>query len=213
MFCDDWKSRAVIADEHFTQFMNVAENYARAQVGVVGKWDAVVPDFCQGINIDELFVERPALQSNAQKAFEQAQSRLAAFPLVFSQGDFNPHNLFAKGVIDFDAGFMAPFGYDLTTAILHTYAFAPGADTEYPRGYEFTPEQEEMYFKIVDEISVAAGYPKISDFKEDFLIGRLIWSAVRMDAAPRLQAWRYERLEKIFVMYLNNEAFVELYKK
>jgi len=103
--------------------MDIVSRYATSQASIIGKPLVSAPDFWQGTHIDMLFDELPHLQEITTNAFYKSQKRLSIFPTVFSQGDFNPHNLFPKGVIDFDMGFMAPFGYDLVTAILHTYAF------------------------------------------------------------------------------------------
>jgi hypothetical protein len=44
--------------------------------------------------------------------------------------------------------------------------------------------------------------PKISDYRDDFLMARLIWSAVGISDIPQLQAWRYEKLNRIIEAYL-----------
>jgi hypothetical protein len=146
------------------------------------------------------------------RVIQKVTTRLSVFPLVFSQGDFNPHNLFPKGVIDFDMGFQAPFGYDLLTAIYHTYAFPQVQLNRYQRGYTFTENQILQFTDMVDSFALRGGFPKITDFTADFLIARFIWSAVRMHDVPDLQKWRYDKLHALFDVYLNGGNFMEVYK-
>jgi hypothetical protein len=115
-------------------------------------------------------------------------------------------------VIDFDMGFNAPYGYDLITAIYHTYSFPPEGIAEYSRWYVFSESQEKRYLAEIDSIARAGGLPNISEFAQDFLIGRLIWAVVRMHAYPQLQRWRYSSFEKIIDAYLNDVNYLSLYK-
>lgn len=109
-------------------------------------------------------------------------------------------------------GFLAPVGYDAITAIYHTYSFPEKGIAEYTRGYVFTVEQERRYLESIDAIFARAGLPKASEYADDFFLGRVIWAVVRMDDCPRLQKWRYEKLEKMLSMYMNSGAVLAIHK-
>jgi hypothetical protein len=211
-FCLDFKENSEISEENFEHFIAVVHRYAIAQANIVNKGRIGTLDFLSWIQIEELIKEAPGLTEITKEAIAKSAKRLSAFPLVFSQWDLNPHNILEKGVIDFDMGFEAPYWYDLVTAIYHTYTFPPKGIAEYSRWYVFSGNQERVYLEMIDNVSNQAWFPKISDLIPDFLIGRLVWSVVRMHDCPLLQKWRYEKFEAIIKQYLNDEDGMILYK-
>jgi Phosphotransferase enzyme family len=211
IFSADCSVDGQISANNFEIFKSLISQYANVQFKISGISVAESPDFATGVHIDILFYESPHLREITLAAFSQAQKRLAPFPLVFSQGDCNPHNLFPGGIIDFDMGFVAPFGYDLLTALYHTYAFPNQGIAEYSRGYLFSEDQYTACLVMLDQISVDSALPRISEYIQDFLIGRIIWSVVNMQDTPRLQKWRFNKYETIVNLYLKGWDFMSIY--
>ncbi|MBP8017138.1 hypothetical protein KAZ01_03970, partial [Candidatus Gracilibacteria bacterium] len=177
-FCKDFNEKNVLSKKEFDKFMNITKDFTKTQIGTIGKAQISTIDFFHGIQLDTLFNEKPNLKKEVTTAFEKIKNRLIHFPEVFTQGDFNPHNFFSKGIIDFDSSFSAPIGYDQITAIFHTYSFPNQGIAEISRGYVFSEEQEKYYLDSINEIFINEGLPKLSNFIDDFLFVRLVWSVV-----------------------------------
>jgi len=118
---------------------------------------------------------------------------------VLTQGDFNPHNLFPEGVIDFEETYYGPAGYDLVTNIFSNTYFPETTGYEWIRLYSLTPEQKDIYYKRLDRIYTEAGLPAISDFCEHFEFLRAVWLTMRNHKTPKLQQWRYELFKKSYL--------------
>ncbi|MDO8482811.1 MAG: hypothetical protein Q7S86_03265 [bacterium] len=195
LFRDDMEMYGFISPELFESFLLVSEKFARAQFGsAVSTTEGL--SLIDIIRPSDLADELPEVGEQLLKRFEEAVSVLKVFPSVLTQGDFNPHNLFPQGVIDFEKIYYAPCGYDLVTNICHINQFPESHEYEYYRGYFFSKDQEDSYYKRFDAIYVEAGLPKLSDYKGYFEYCRAIWSAARNHRAPKLQQWRYELFKK-----------------
>ena len=126
-------------------------------------------------------------------------------PTVITHGDFNPYNLLEKGIIDFGNNFEGIAGYDTVSNIFQTYFFPNDIGFESQRRYEFTSGQVDRYLDSMNIIFIEYGLPRVSIFLSEFILSRAVWSAVRMQQAPRLQAWRYQNLETLLNGYLAGE--------
>lgn len=135
IFSEDYEKTGVVSEKHFTNLLLVTEKFAEAQIKSATK-EYFLQDFYLGVNINYIIEELPYLKKNILEAFEKAVKKLSVFPFVITHGDFNPHNLFTKGVIDFMETFYAP----------------AGKDYELVRRYEFSPEQIKQYLAFVDNI-------------------------------------------------------------
>lgn len=195
LFRDDMEKYGSISPELFEDFLEVSEKFARAQLrSAVSATEGL--SLVDIVRPRDLAEELPEVGERLLKRFEEAVSVLTVFPSVLTQGDFNPHNLFPRGVIDFEKIYYAPYGYDLVTNICHINQFPESHDYEYYRGYSFSKEQESLYYERFDVIYVEAGLPKLSDHKEHFEYCRAIWSTARNHQMPKLQKWRYELFKK-----------------
>lgn len=204
IFWEDCKRLGFISDDNFKKLLLLTEKFARAQIKTA-KNNHGYESFYHGVHVDYLIDELPYLQEKIIVAFEKVKERLSDLPTVLTHGDFNAYNLFEKGVIDFGNSFEAPAGYDLIGNIFHTYLFPKGRDFESTRRYDFSLEQVNEYFALLDNIFLENNFPKISDFKNEFIFCRTIWSAVRMQRYPKIQEWRYKKFEKILESYLSNK--------
>lgn len=201
VFWEDAKKNGIVTDENFQKLLVLVEKFVRAQLKTAEKVGAF-ESFYLGLHVDYILEELPYLQEKILAGFEKLKERVSIFPAVMTHGDFNPYNLFEAGVIDFGNSFVAPAGYDIVTNAYHSFLFPKDGEFEVMRRYEFSDEQLKAYFSLVDQIYIENDLPKVSDFVEDFIFARTIWSAVRMQRWPKIQSWRHEKLEKILERYL-----------
>jgi Phosphotransferase enzyme family len=137
------------------------------------------------------------------------ENRIQSLPSVLTHGDFNPFNILEGGVIDWERGSYTPLGYDLTSNITQTFFFPLGGDFEYTASYRYSHEQIAEYWKRLDAICTEAGLAPISDYRNDFIFCRCVWSVVRMDRWPKIQAWRNELHKKLLAAYLQGDDLSE----
>jgi len=199
LFEEDIVKQGAVSAERFDAFTDVVERYLLAQSRAV-----IVPDpvgFANGIHLEIIREELPQYRFSLPDKFDRILQKLVTFPYVLSHGDFNPANLFPAGVIDLEDSFPAPFGFDAVSAISTNEWFPTSSEYEFYSHYRFSDAQKTHYLAMCDRVSQAAGYPCISAHYDDFAFCRAVWSAVRMHAWPRLQAWRYEKFVKTFLFY------------
>jgi len=209
LFWEDWKHSGAISNAHFESFLVVSERFALAQLKTSSR-NEFVQSFYLGIHVDVIQEELPEIQSEVLSAFDKLNQRTSVFPNVLTHGDFNPYNLFARGIIDFGDTYQAPAGYDVINNIYHTYNFPSPGDFESTRRYTFTQEQIVKYFASMDQIYTSANLPGLSHFQDDFVFAKTIWSVVRMERWPKVQRWRYERFKQILHRYLRDELILPM---
>ncbi len=78
------------------------------------------------------------------------------------------------------------------------------------RRYQFTPEQISQYFASMDSIYTQTGLPKVTDFTEDFIWAKSVWSTTRMQRYPKLQQWRYDKFKRMTGEYLNDKSLIKM---
>ena len=187
-----------ISDETFARFLEITKRYAEAQIATTTN-EKNIPEFAEGIHLGVMCDELPGLADALQARFKQATDRLADFPFAFTHGDFNPHNLYPNGVIDFEDSFQGPIGYDIVTNLFHPENFAVGSEYEYVSGYQFTEDQKQLYRDTFDSLYVEHNLPAISKVWEDLAFCRALWSASNMQAWPHLQRFRYDLIKSRFL--------------
>ncbi|MES2087993.1 MAG: aminoglycoside phosphotransferase family protein [Patescibacteria group bacterium] len=199
LFKHDFDKDGVISPELFERFISVSEKFARAQLRSATV-DMTDVSFTKLVGPDDLKDELPEFSQRISERYQQALTGLKVFPQVLTQGDFNPHNIFPKGVIDFEETYYGPAGYDLVTNIFSNEYFPSVTGYEYIRLSSFTDEQKALYYKRLDAIYIAAGLPKISDYLQHFEFLRAIWLVKRNHRMPKLQQWRYELFKKNYLL-------------
>ncbi len=199
----DYQKTSTVSDENFQKLLSISSRFATPQLKTVNQKISPV-DFYTGVHMDYIQIELPHLKDKVLSAFAKATKKLSALPIVFTHGDFNAYNLFETGVIDFGNSFQSPAGYDLVCAIFHTYSFPRRGDYENTRRSEFTKEQMELYFAQMDRIFQENKLPKLTNFINDFIFARSIWSTCRMHDDPKLQSWRYAKFAKLLDCYLSD---------
>ena len=198
LFQDDMKKFGMISPELFEKFLGVTEVFARAQLRSAIS-DKSTDSFSGLIGPKDLVKELPKFEEKILRRFDDAILELKVFPLVLTQGDFNPHNLFPIGVIDFEETYYGPFGYDLVTNIFSNNYFPETPGYEYIRLSSFTDEQKNLYYTCLDKICIQAGLPRVSAYREHFEFLRAIWLAKENHKLPKLQQWRYELFRKNYL--------------
>lgn len=192
LFKEDWAKRGTVSDEHFEQFIATTETYTKAQLT-----DGVRPDaentLAHGVHLEIVSEELPEHAARIRERFAKALERMVVMPLVITHGDYNPQNVFAKGVIDLEDVFVAPAGYDQISGIT-TIDFFPDGDYEYVARYRFSELQKQRYLDRIDSVFVSLGSPSVSGIFEDLSFLRALWTAARMHKWPKIQKWRYDLL-------------------
>lgn len=197
LFEESILATGVISDGLFDQFLSIVRRYLLAQSSArtVADRDA----FAAGIRLDLIVKELPQYAYSLPDRLDRILKKLAAYPYVLSHGDFNAANIFPTGVIDLEDSFPAPFGFDAVSAISTLDWLPDSMEYEYYARYRFSAEQRTAYFAMCDEVAREAGYPPPSLHAEDFGFCRAIWSCVRMDQWPKLQAWRFDKFIKTYL--------------
>lgn len=185
-----------VSDSSFDGFAAVSLECAEAALRSAGT-PLNLPSFRTGLRVDELQRELPDLAAGIGEAFEAAASRLAVFPVGIVHGDLKPFNLFPSGVIDFEDAFVGPTPFDAATVTDYLDWFPEDDSYEYYRKFRFSPEQVAGYFGRLDALYAGRELPPPSAFREDMTFLKGLWLTVGMERAPKLQAWRRDRLRRL----------------
>lgn len=197
-FAEETETTGAISEESFSQFLNITDQFARAQLRTQTP-ERDFEGFADGIHLDILCRELPEHAEKIQARFKEMQERTAHLPFVISHGDFNPHNLYAGGAIDLEDSYHAPFGHDLIGGIVSIDYFPDSQEFEYFAKYRFSEEQKKQYLRLLDGICEEHALPKLSDFQEDFEFTRATWLLVRMHKWPKIQKFRYDKFIEKFL--------------
>jgi hypothetical protein len=93
--------------------------------------------------------------------------------------------MYENGIIDLEDSFYGPLGYDVISA-LRTIEWSPEMKSfEFYAHYRFSEEQKKAYLKA---------FRAIAPHAEDLAFCRAVWLSSGMQAWPRIQQWRFEKL-------------------
>lgn len=209
IFSHNCNEHAIVSELDFKKLLTVTSAFTNAQLKTVReqKFDSVA--FKEFIKLDILQEELPLLASRTNDAYLKASKNISSLPTVLTHGDFNPYNIFETGVIDWERGSFAPLGYDLVTTVTQSFFFPLHADSEFNAGYRFSKEQIERYWSAMDSLCSKAHIASISSFANDFIFCRAVWSVVRMERWPKIQALRYTQYEALLKAYLNDKNLTD----
>ncbi len=210
VFKSDILKNGNVQDPDFGELLDLVTKYATAQLKSASLQTFDKESFEKLIHYDLILEEKPELREKTMEAMRRIEERIIKLSMVLSHGDFNPHNILAGGVIDWERGRLAPAGYDLATCVSQIFFFPFDGDFEYTGGYRYSKEQVRNYWKEMDAMYAGAHFPKISGYANDFIFCRSIWSATRMDDLPKLQKWRYDQYEKLLDAYLKGDDLTEV---
>lgn len=179
-----------ISNDSFNKFISITQQLMVAQFATAQKFPAR-DTFSKNIQLETLCTELPQYADTIRTLFGACMQRLSVFPGVLTHGDFNPHNTFPQGIIDFTDSFQGFFGYDLLGAIVHNDYFPQGAPYEYFQEYAFSDVQKNTYLNCVDNFFVSHGLPQVSLFIKDIEFCKAVWLLVGIHKWPKLQQHRY----------------------
>lgn len=191
---NDLREHGKIQPKTFDAFLHIIARYLGAQKNDSAgekNWESVF----LATHFDVLLEELPEKESTIMAVWEKIKIDLIDVPFVLCHGDFNAANIFPDGVIDFETAFEGPWGYDLVSAALTFFWFPQSGDFEFLARYTFTKEEIMKILKLT---------PEIISFIDALFVLRSVWAVVRMENTPKIQAWRYEKFEKIMEDYLKD---------
>jgi hypothetical protein len=202
IFHSETKEKGEISQETFENFLRVIKQCTEAQskhASLPSEED--VEGYFKTWFFDDVADEVPHLRESFQAAKSKAVQILESFPAVLSHNDFNAYNILPGGIIDFAYGQKMPLGYDWTSLMMHPGFFPNEEGFESRRKYEFSEEQKEVLRTVFSDALEEKGF-KYEDILPTLLLGRMVWSAAHMGKAPKLQEWRFEKLEAMLKDYL-----------
>ncbi len=209
VFAEEYKEQGYVSEENFNKMLAVVSDFARAQYQTAST-ESSFDEFYRGIKCGDLLKEKPELAEKADEVFEKIEERLRVFPRVLTHGDLNPHNVFPKGVIDFANSYEAPFGFDIVSNLFTTYFFPESPTFEFQRRSQFSEEQRQRYMSYFDKLFKEWNLPKLSEYLSEFIIARGVWACVWMAEWPKIQTWRYGKIEKMMDAYLRDEDVTKI---
>lgn len=161
----------------------------------------------------EMEAELPDFRDKTRAAWEKAKTRVEHLPICLTHGDFTAHNILEHGVIDFGDHFEGPLGHDMMNVITTPFWFPKDTSFELFGTYDFTEEQIDRFFAACGTSHTPFGTFELRDVFDDLFILKALWWAVRNQANPMLQEWRYERFRDIVSRYLSGESLYEYWRK
>lgn len=201
-FSFDVATYGYITEENFATFLEMCRRVAKAQL-TSRRGQGSMEDFFKGFFYDTILEEMPESRELITRAFDKVKAKLAVLPFVPTHGDLNPYNMFCEGVIDLEYFHTAPFGYDLVSALYTTYFFPKSSEFELTQHYDFSKNQRATFIYAMDRLATENGVPHFTYFTGEFILCRAVFSAVRMNHTPKLQAWRYKLLKSLLIEYLD----------
>jgi hypothetical protein len=191
LFAEDVATTGSIRTETFQQFISICEQFARAQLTTRSETKDCA-EFAKGIWLPQLCDELPDHADAIIARFETLRKHTEQLPFVLTHGDFNPNNLYPKGVIDLEDAFPGPYGYDLVSAVNHIDSFPTSEGYEYFAKYHFTEAQIQEFSERMNVISNEAGLELLTEFWNDFEFCRAVWLAADIPNTPKLQKFRHD---------------------
>jgi Phosphotransferase enzyme family len=191
LFAEDIKKQGVISEATFKAFLKISLVYAEAQLSTRNKKQNFTA-FAKLIHLELAVVELSQHKKQILELYKAAEEKLSVFPFVLTHGDFTPHNLYKKGVIDFEFQSLAPAGYDLVSNIITVKYFPKGKQYEFYRSYDYTSDQIKQYWEAIDNLYRNYGLPAPSKYYKYFGFCRAMWHICRMGQYPKLQKYRFD---------------------
>jgi thiamine kinase-like enzyme len=188
IFGEKYKTEGEVSDRDFKDFIKIVKRFAEAQLKTAVKKKNFT-EFANAIRIRRLKKILPKYASKIDTVYSEAKEKLSMFPFVLSHGDFNTHNLYKKGVIDFEGLFYGPAGYDIVSAIF-TIEMIDVKGNEFP--VRFTQEQKNMYYEVFDNLYLENGLPRLSDYAKYFEFCRAVWLTTNSSISDDAKEYRKE---------------------
>lgn len=210
IFMEETKAEGRVSNETFDAFLRVIRQYGEAQFSTKN----FVPrdtDSLAGITalVNVMRNNPPSSEMHAMfiAAYEKASKRVAALPWGYVQADLNAFNILRNGMIDFELAGFGPIGYDVLTNV-HFGRMWPKERV----AYIFSDDQVAKYIAEVDRVAEEKSLPAISEYENDFLVLKAIWSSGKdkesedhPESNPDFWAWRVKMRDGCIRHYLKGE--------
>ncbi|MDD4989285.1 MAG: aminoglycoside phosphotransferase family protein, partial [Candidatus Pacebacteria bacterium] len=133
---EDFAQNGFVSESIFRNLLEMTKKYAKAQLDTISSSGKFNPEeFKKLILFETILEEAPHLAEKSRRCMEKVEEHIASLPTVITHGDFNPHNIFPKGVIDWERTTVAPAGYDLATNISQIFFFPHAGEYEFMGKY------------------------------------------------------------------------------
>ncbi len=209
IFKQETESAGLISESSFRAFLKVVQQFNAAQASTANTLPIDFERLSAAVGFDGMIHELPDLSDDLRASWKMVQERLKDYPSCLTHGDFNPHNLFSKGVIDFGDHFVGPIGYDAVTAVTTPFWFPKGEGFEFRRKYTFTEDQVRQFFDACGTYQVGEREIDIRDRFDELFLLKAAWWSVRNQRNPKLQEWRYDRFRKVVDEFIRGESLLE----
>lgn len=211
-FYHEHKQHKQVSDETFNRYIATSVRFLRAQLDPQNHLKGP-SELREGSNIENVLEENPDIDSGRlEAAFRKTTIRLGRLPLVLSHGDFGPFNILANGVIDFEHKFTAPVGFDVLTNVFAGRFWNFEKNGQHMLAFDFSEEQIARYLSAIDEAATALDVEQLSQYTDDMLLLKAIWSlsyekraAELHGTGPEKWQWRKGTLEYCLDRYLAGE--------
>ena len=197
IFRNDIEETGEISKKSLNELIRVVKNFAEAQLKTQKKESYA--NFTNSLNMQALLRELPKEKNKIRKIYDEAKKRLSIFPMVLTHGDFNAHNLYRKGVIDFENLVYGPAGYDIISCLSTPDYFPVRGNYEILTSFRFSDEQREKFLKVFDKLYLQNGLPRLSDYVYYYDFCRAVWLTAKSHHIPKIQQFRYELFKKKFL--------------
>lgn len=201
---EDFEKNGCVSDSNFGIILALAERLVEAQLKAAKNNNP--ESFFLGIHMNTIIEELPEWKDEIERCFEKCVAKTKDLPFVLTHGDFNPHNFFERGIIDFGSSFEAPLGYDTVSCIFHSLNFPTSPSSEMVRSYEFSEKQIDEYLNVVDKLHKKHGLPPVTNYVDDFIFARAVWSVVGMEGFPVIREWRIQHFKETMEAYLRDKS-------
>lgn len=210
-FQKETKEHGAVLDSTFDRFTEVVLTYARAQFDGKNFVLRNRADIARTILLDNVWRNNPPseeIEEQFNVAYKKAADRVMELPFGYLQSDLNAYNILEGGVIDFENASLGPVGFDIITNVFF--------GRFWPRialAYNVTDEQIDRYNAAVDEIATSMGLPKMTDYRNDFILLKAIrathkgvTSEEHPDCNPQFWDWRVRVRDWCIYQYLENKT-------
>ena len=187
-----------ISDETFAAFCTISLRFLAAQLKPSCRQSAP-SELRAGIHLQNVQQQNPDITELLERAVAKAEERTLTLPLVLTHGDLSPFNILPGGVIDFEARFIAPAGFDAMTCItfqrLWDHPRPDGTGTM--RLWDFSQRQIAGFLSQADALFLAQRLPPLSAYFDDFLMLKAIWALSYERPADlssaQVQRWQWRK--------------------
>jgi len=134
---------------NFNKFIRTSKKYALVQQKNLVTFN--FKKFLNEVKFDK--IESFSLNKELNlRVMKKIRSDFFGYKAVISLCDFDPYNIFPKGIIDFEDIFFAPIGFDLIRNIT-SFSYFPrhGCEIEAIRGYELSNTNIRRYISILEK--------------------------------------------------------------